>query len=183
MVLSDANAAFSLPPDEARQEIIWVDDFSDAEANQFLDHANFLAGKTEKRNEIFARIGTRPAVLAKMLDEGNLHFLTAGEANVDAFVENVVYDAKATLGKLLSLKFSQVSSQILDTTINFKSIHEALLKTPTGVLAKNFEDDGATGIPEEVCVYMRKFHAFLYHYPSKQYRYAGKEYENAAREL
>jgi archaellum biogenesis ATPase FlaH len=179
MVLSDANAAFSLPPDEARQEIIWVDDFSDAEANQFLDHANFLAGKTEKRNEIFARIGTRPAVLAKMLDEGNLHFLTAGEANVDAFVEDLVVRARSTLKTLLSLKFSQNP----DTAVNFMAIHEALLKTPTGVPAETFEDDGATGIPKNVCVYLRDFHAFLYHYPSMQYRYAGKEYESAARQL
>jgi hypothetical protein len=96
---------------------------------------------------------------------------------VDAYVEDVVDGAKATLKNLLKLKFTQSP----DTAIDFKAIHEALLTSPNGVPADAF--DGATGIPQEVCVHLRRFHAFLYHYPSKQYRYAGKEYEKAAREL
>jgi hypothetical protein len=83
------------------------------------------------------------------------------------------------LGKLLAVKFSQKP----DTAINFKAIHEALLKNPTGVPANAFMSDGATALPEEVCVHLRKYHALLYHYPSEEYRYAGKEYENAAKEL
>jgi hypothetical protein len=71
-VLSDADAAFELPPDEARQRIIWVEDFTKAEANQYLNNAKFLSGKYEKRDEIFESIGTRAAVLEKMVDEGNL---------------------------------------------------------------------------------------------------------------
>jgi hypothetical protein len=65
--------------------------------------------------------------------------------------------------------------------INFSAIHEALLNNPTGVRVDAF--GGASAIPEEVCVHLRRFHAFLYHYPSEEYRYAGKEYENAAKEL
>jgi hypothetical protein len=78
------------------------------------------------------------------------------------------------------LKFQSAPDGVA-SGINFKAIHEALLTSPNGVPADAF--DGATGIPQEVCVHLRRFHAFLYHYPSKQYRYAGKEYEKAAREL
>jgi hypothetical protein len=65
--------------------------------------------------------------------------------------------------------------------IKFSAIHEALLNNPTGVRVDAF--GGASAIPEEVCVHLRRFHAFLYHFPSEEYRYAGKEYENAAKEL
>lgn len=96
---------------------------------------------------------------------------------MDAYVADVVDGAKAILKNLLKLKFSQNP----DTAINFKAIHESLLKNPNGVPADAF--DGATGIPKRVSVHLREFHAFFYHYPSKQYRYAGKEYEKAAKEL
>jgi hypothetical protein len=94
---------------------------------------------------------------------------------MDVYVADVIDGAKETLMKLLALKFSQNP----DTAINFKAVHEALLKNPKGVRVNSF--DGATAIPDEVCVHLRRFHAFVYHYPSKQYRYAGKKYENAAK--
>jgi hypothetical protein len=93
------------------------------------------------------------------------------------YVADVIDGAKETLMKLLALKFYKGDPN----AINFKAIHKALLKNPKGVRVNSF--DGATAIPEEVCVHLRRFHAFVYHYPSKQYRYAGKEYESAAKEL
>ena len=175
--MSDANAAFSLPPDESRQRIVWVDDFTKAEAHQFLNNSQFMMGKQSKRDEIFGTIGTRPGMLKKMVDEGNKLILTIGEANIDAYVADVIDGAKTTLERLLKLKFYKDDPK----AINFKAVHEALLNNPNGVSTKNFA--GSTGLPKEACVYLREYHAFLYHYPSKQYRYAGKEYENAAKEL
>ena len=70
LVLSDANAAFSLPQDEARQDVIWVDDFNKKEAGLFLDNAKFLMGDFKKREEIFEKIGTRVALLARMIQGG-----------------------------------------------------------------------------------------------------------------
>jgi hypothetical protein len=72
IVLSGANAAFSLPPDENRQEYIWVDDFSNAEAHEFLNNAQFLLKMEEKRNQVFEQIGTRAARLEKLVEKGNL---------------------------------------------------------------------------------------------------------------
>jgi hypothetical protein len=108
-----------------------------------------------------------------------LVLLTVGEANVDTFIKEVINDAMKTLRKLLALKFRKEDPD----TINFKSIHQALLEHPNGVLMQQFEEDGATGIPEKVCKHLQEFHAFQYHYPSGEYRYAGKEFENAARIL
>lgn len=84
--------------------------------------------------------------------------------------------AKSTLKKLLNVFYEEDTKKI-----DFKAIHQSLLHNPTGVPVDIFP--GPTGLPEEACVYLRKYHAFLYHFPSKQYRYAGKEYENAAKEL
>jgi hypothetical protein len=79
------------------------------------------------------------------------------------------------LKKLLALKFYKDDPK----AINFKAIHEALLKNPNGVRVDSF--DGATAIPEEVCVHLRRFYAFVYHYPSEEYRYAVKKYEKTAK--
>ena len=71
IVLSDANAAFALPPDESRQEIVWVDDFTKSEAHQYLNNSLFLMKQRSKRDEIFEMIGTRPVMLEKMVTKGN----------------------------------------------------------------------------------------------------------------
>ena len=71
IVLSDANAAFALPPDESRQEIVWVDDFTKSEAHQYLNNSQFLMGKQSKREEVFEKIGRRPGMLKKMVTKGN----------------------------------------------------------------------------------------------------------------
>lgn len=70
IVLSDANAAFSLPPDDTRQEFVWVDDFSPGEANEYLDKAGFFLNNPQRRLQVFERIGTRPATLKKLVSEG-----------------------------------------------------------------------------------------------------------------
>jgi hypothetical protein len=178
MILSDANAAFSLPVDEARQEILWVDDFTDNEANEFLDNAHFLLKNTQKRNQIFEQIGTRPAELNKIVGLG-IYLIIAGEDHIDAHLAEWISNAKITLLGLLDLKFTEHP----DTAVNFKRIHHALLKYPTGVLAHSLSDHGATGNAQEVCVHLRRYHCFMYHYPSKEYRYAGREFRIAAKDL
>jgi hypothetical protein len=95
---------------------------------------------------------------------------------MDVYVADVIDGAKETLMKLLAL---QSAPDGIASGIDFKAVHEALLKNPKGVRVNSF--DGATAIPDEVSVHLRRFHAFVYHYPSKQYRYAGKKYENAAK--
>lgn len=70
IVLSDAYAAFSLPPDEARQKFIWIEDFTNEEAHQYLNIAQFMLENDQKRNEIFAIIGTRVADLKDLVEEG-----------------------------------------------------------------------------------------------------------------
>ena len=175
--MSDANAAFSFPKDELRQKLLWVDDFTLSEAHQNLDKLQFLINQESKRNEIFAKIGSRPGMLQKMVDEGKFLKFTIGEKNVDTFVESVIDNARITLSKLLEIKFQENDPK----KINFNEIHKALLKKPSGVPAMTFH--GATRLPEEAFVYLRKFHAFVYHYPTDQYRYAGKEYENASKGL
>jgi len=76
LVLSDANAAFALPDDPSRQEILWVEDLEENEAHTLLDRFKFFVRDLHKngsvvvgnanadlRSRIFNSIGTRAADL------------------------------------------------------------------------------------------------------------------------
>ncbi len=47
-VMSEDNAHFALPHDPARQDIIWMNDLSEAEARALMDKYNFVATKRKK---------------------------------------------------------------------------------------------------------------------------------------
>ena len=89
LVLSDAIAGFALPNDHARQTIVWVEDFSEAEAHAYLDHCHFLMAdpknqkdveaKRAQRQGLFATVGTRAAFLKKAVLEG--------EGRLDAYIQ------------------------------------------------------------------------------------------------
>lgn len=96
---------------------------------------------------------------------------------MDSYADDVIDGARANLKNLLELKFYPNDPKAVD----FHAIHRALLKLPGGVLATSFK--GATGNPKYACLHLRESHAFVYHMPSKQYRYANKEYQQAAKLL
>lgn len=62
--------SLSIPSDPARQKFMWVDDFSEDEANQFLDNSKFLVHNDLKRKQVFESIGTRPAMLKELVNIG-----------------------------------------------------------------------------------------------------------------
>jgi hypothetical protein len=68
LVLSDASAALGLDPDPARRELIWLCDFSRAEADARLDLAKVLIGEGKLREEVFG-MTTRPADLEGLCAE------------------------------------------------------------------------------------------------------------------
>jgi hypothetical protein len=43
LVLGDVDAAFGLPSDGFRQTLVWIDDFTSDEANQFFDNVGCLS--------------------------------------------------------------------------------------------------------------------------------------------
>jgi hypothetical protein len=103
LVLSDAIAGFALPDDRGRQTVVWVEDFSEVEAHAYLDKLRFLLAdpknqkdveaKRARREELFATVGTRAALLKKAahVGEGRLaaHILLeqqAGEVQLESLL-------------------------------------------------------------------------------------------------
>ncbi len=172
LVLSDANAQFALPGDHARQEVIWVDDLTEAEARAVMEKHNFAATEEEKQL-IFRRAGTRVADLVRLI--GNVQKKKV--PSVEAAVNAQVADAKDTIGKLLELQFKPDDTN----KIEFKKIFDALLKSPSCVPAASFS--GATRIPESCGEHFKKFHAFSYYNPDKKYVFYSPAHFEAAKEL
>ncbi len=172
LVLSDANAQFALPGDRARQEVIWVDDLTEAEARAVMEKHKFVATEEEKK-VIFRRVGTRVADLVRLI--GNVQKKKV--PSVEAAVNAQVADAKDTIGKLLETGFRPDDAN----KIEFKKIFDALLKSPSGVLAASFS--GATRIPESCGEHFKKFHAFSYYNPDKKYVFYSPAHFEAAKEL
>jgi len=70
LVLSDAGTT-GIPPDISRQSFLWLGDFSQEEADAFLDALEMQGGSRvtpEERLEVYSRVGTRAAMLADLVD-------------------------------------------------------------------------------------------------------------------
>lgn len=172
LVLSDANAQFALPGDRARQEVVWVDDLTEAEARAVMEKHKFVATEEEKKL-IFRRVGTRVADLVRLIGDVQKKKV----ASVEAAVNAQVADAKKSIGKLLELEKSPENS----SKIEFKKIFDALLKSPIGVPVASFS--GATSVPESCGEHFKKFHAFSYYNPDKKYVFYSPAHFEAAKEL
>jgi len=203
LVLSDANAAFALPDDKGRQDFLWVEDFTEKETNEYFDERNFLMTEipppnatnpnTEKRKEIFEKIGTRPVMMNDVV--------SAGEENVDEKIKEMMSDAKDTMEKLLSysdpidrgVDFSQIVYALLEANEKQKvEILLYILKPPHAFFIKDNETimgvprskfSSNTAVPEIVCKFLKEHHALLYHHPSKEYRFYSPAHFHAAVEL
>ena len=75
IVLSDADAAFAMPEDFARQKHIWVNDFNEDDAHIYLDKL----GAPQARNELFYEAGTRPMHLLAAAEGGVLEFIALAQ--------------------------------------------------------------------------------------------------------
>jgi hypothetical protein len=90
LVLPHATSAFALRADRDRQDFLWVGDFSNLEAKNYLEKRSFLAPRKADENELYRakradlvdellqQVGTRPAALRTLLSE-----VTSPEAAVD----------------------------------------------------------------------------------------------------
>ena len=71
IVISDANSALLLPDDTARQNFIWVDDFSVEEARKYLSARGIT--ETIQQDAIMSTCGTRPISLKRAADDLSLN--------------------------------------------------------------------------------------------------------------
>jgi hypothetical protein len=111
LVLSDADAAFGLPSDGFRQTLVWVDDFTIDEANQFFDNVGCLplrqrfdANNTDLNDHLrrrwFEFVGTRPAALEFVANQLARVPIASLDERVDALISEQMEDATDVLGNL-----------------------------------------------------------------------------------
>ena len=117
IVLSDADAAFAMPKDFARQKKIWVDDFTQVDAHTYLDKL----GAPEPRDELFYQVGTRPMNLYRATKEG-----------FTAYSAKELVEAEKDIRELIRLKgptddasgpaFKQLIIDLLENTSDGRSL-------------------------------------------------------------
>lgn len=184
IVLSDALAAFALPGDDARIELLWVEDFSQDEAHTYLDATGMLplgvnrsANGTDLnrawRESVFDRVGTRPAWLKSLVTK-----VRDPATQLEPFVENVLHDARDILGRLIK----DDPNKKTPTGSDMKRLVVSMLNSTTKMVQTETLD-GILGQPNEVAPLMKKYHALMYHHPSKTYRFYTPAFLHAARRL
>jgi nucleotide-binding universal stress UspA family protein len=174
LVLSDANALFSLPVDWDRQDIVWIGDLSEAQAREWMERRNFAATEAEKKL-VFDQLGTRAALLAKLMHRVE----TNKTPSVEVFVKERVKMAKVEIEDLLDLPFQPGDAKRID----FKQIMAELLVSPGGVSAKSASFTGATRVPSMCCEYFRRHRVFSFYSPEQSYVFYSRAHLSAAREL
>lgn len=191
MVLSDANAAFGLPPDPARQSIVWVDDFTIVLANEFFDKQQFLPlgvrfvndtngvvvdVNAQLRSVLFDKIGTRPIDLKDAIS--SIGSTNGSYEDVDQFVVTKVTEAHRVLSTLSKRNIEPTGDE-------FKTVVRSLLALGgdpiDGVSAESF--DGTVGDARLVAQALKLNHALLYHFPTATYRFYSRAYYHAALQL
>jgi hypothetical protein len=95
LVLSDALAAFSLKSSD-RWDLFFIDEFTDAEANEYLDKRKCLVGNATAR-----------AILLNTTTLGmNLDAFLESKSSVEQFTRELIQRARSTLSHLINVKNS-----------------------------------------------------------------------------
>ena len=99
LVLSDALAAFSLKPND-RWELIFVDEFTEEEANQYLDNRKCLMGK--------ANVTARETLLNTTMRGADLDTFVDSTTSVEEFTRELISRAGTTIVRLINVKNHEV---------------------------------------------------------------------------
>ena len=197
IVVNDADAPFAMPTkDRQRQKVVWVEDFSEAEAHDYLDKCKVLPCNRNNsadlnlilRNELFYETGTRAmgltAAAAEWALEGTLSRI---------IIKGAWQDGRKEVHALLNVDGDNVKS---NGTAFTRLIIDLLENTSDGWSLQGFDEgEGAQnlGLPREITgeylvapgpaseVYQQNgYGAVLYHKPSDSYRFHSTEHRRAA---
>jgi len=203
IVVNDADAPFAMPTkDRKRQKVVWVEDFSEAEAHGYLDKCGALpCDRTDAadlnlvlRNELFYEAGTRAmgltAAAAEWALEGTLSRLIIKGARQDGTKEvDALVNVEGDNAKSNGTAFTRLIIDLLENTSdgwslqgfdNAKGTDNARGTENLG-LPREITSDYlvATGPASEV-FQQNGYHAVLYHGPSDSYRFHSTEHRRAA---
>ena len=167
----------------ARQSLIWVEDFSIAEANAYFDVRRFLplgvnvvnttSGdvidvNAQLRAQLFDKIGTRPIALVKSVGKDVEQRIADALRDASGDVETLLKHTGSPTGA----DFALVIGQLLELT-----------DPDAGVAIKSF--NGTLGVARLVAkvIKERSQRALLVHHPTKTYRFHSRAHLHAARQL
>jgi hypothetical protein len=186
VVLNDADAIFGLPDDTDRQNVIWVDDFSDGEAHSFLDelgalplNKRFDANGTDMnaslRQRVFEFVGTRAVDLVGLVDSLKIVAVDAIDDHVEAWIGKELFDAQLTIGRMFALADHRGD-------FDLRIVVDALLKSRDQTIRSD-ELPGLLKEPKVVSEILKARHALLYHFPTATYRFHSRAFFHAAMRL
>ena len=181
LVLSDIPTP-SLPNYHARQEIMWVEDFSEVEAHAYLDKFHFLLAdptnlkdveaKRARRQELYATVGSRAAYLEKAVCQG--------EDRLAAYIEHMQRVCEQELHSLLDVTAIRTTDGVLHKS-DFQQLVRDMLKRDEGL-----PTNATRGyLPANPAFVTRVFrvkgqHAVMYHEPTSTYQFHLPAHRQAA---
>ena len=172
IVLGDADAAFAMPEDHARQNNIWVNDFNEDDAHIYLDKL----GAPQARNELFYEAGTRPMHLLAAAEDGFQEFIALAQGQAEKKIRALLH-LEGPTDKSSGPAFKQLIIDLLENTSDGRSLQENL------GLPSSSTDEYLTA-PEVVAdLYKTKCHAVLYHQPSDTWRFHSTSHRRAAERM
>lgn len=174
LILSDASGIYALPSDRARQKLMWVPDFTEEEANTFIQNvkddyvknappdsksvskpSSRALGITDaQRNKFLKCVGTRPGDLRHFLAPS----VSPTHPNVDEFVQKRLDQAGFGLLKFLSLK------DIATKPFSSLTFIKDLVKDGSIPLTVDYH-------PRDVTKIFDDYYTAMYHLPTGTYRF------------
>jgi len=113
IVLSDADGAFAMPKDHARQRKIWVDDFNEVDAHTYLDKL----GAPELRDELFYQAGTRAVTLFAAAKKGFTKYIATVQGVAEEEIRELI-TVEGPTDKASGPAFKQLIIDLLENTGN-----------------------------------------------------------------
>ena len=113
IVLSDADGAFAMPKDHARQRKIWVDDFNEVDAHTYLDKL----GAPELRDELFYQAGTRALHLFAAAKKGFTKYIAIVQGVAEQEIRELI-KVEGPTDKASGPAFKQLIIDLLENTGN-----------------------------------------------------------------
>jgi len=179
IVLSDADAAFAMPEDIARQKKIWLDDFTQVDADTFLDKL----GAPQARDELFYQVGTRPMQLLTAAEDGFQEYIALEQGQAAKNIRELLY-LKGPTDDASGPAFKQLIIDLLENTSDGRSLqgfdHSA---ENLGLPCSSTVEYLAS--PRVVAKLYKKnhCHAVLYHRPSDTWRFHSTSHRRAAERM
>ena len=105
IVLSDANAALSMTNDPGRQRYIWIPDFTEEEAGNYLTKLGFTED-IEIRRTVIDKIGTRPV---------DLRNIASSKMNAEEFIKNQITENVASIKRCFTedIRYKELLAQMI----------------------------------------------------------------------